>query len=172
MSDFRKPWERSEFRSSSDRPPRPGFKKPWEKRGGDDRPPRREGSFRKPWEKREDGDRPPRREGTFRKPWEARPEGGAEGGGEERRPFRPARRSEGFGGTFRRKPWESPDGRAPPRPPRSGFRKPWEDRAEGGEERPRRPWQDRGARSGEGRPSFGPHRKPRAAAIPAEGELV
>ena len=33
MSDFRKPWERSEFRSSSDRPPRPGFKKPWEKRG-------------------------------------------------------------------------------------------------------------------------------------------
>ena len=171
MADFRKPWERSEFRSSSDRPPRPGFKKPWEKRGGDDRPPRG-GGFKKPWEKREDGDRSPRREGSFRKPWEARPEGGAEEGGEERRPFRPARRSEGFGGTFRRKPWESPDGRAPSRPPRSGFRKPWEDRAEGGEDRPRRPWQDRGARSGEGRPSFGPHRKPRAAAIPAEGELV
>lgn len=190
MADFRKPWERSEFRSSSDRPPRPGFKKPWEKRGGDDRPPRG-GGFKKPWEKREDGDRPPRREGAFRKPWEARPEGGAEEGGEERRPFRPARRSEGFGGTFRRKPWESPDGRAPSRPPRSGFRKPWEARAEGGEERPRRPWQDRGAeggedrprrpwqdrgaRSGEGRTPFGPHgpkRKPRAAAIPAEGELV
>ena len=174
MADFRKPWERSEFRSSSDRPPRPGFKKPWEKRGGDDRPPRG-GGFKKPWEKREDGDRPPRREGSFRKPWEARPEGGAEEGGEERRPFRPARRSEGFGGTFRRKPWESPDGRAPSRPPRSGFRKPWEDRAEGGEDRPRRPWQDRGARSGEGRTPFGPHgphRKPRAAAIPAEGELV
>ena len=175
MADFRKPWERSEFRSSSDRPPRPGFKKPWEKRGGDDRPPRG-GGFKKPWEKREDGDRPPRREGSFRKPWEARPEGGAEEGGEERRPFRPARRSEGFGGTFRRKPWESPDGRAPSRPPRSGFRKPWEDRgAEGGEERPRRPWQDRGARNGEGRTPFGPHgphRKPRAAAIPAEGELV
>ena len=201
MADFRKPWERSEFRSSSDRPPRPGFKKPWEKRGGDDRPPRG-GGFKKPWEKREDGDRPPRREGAFRKPWEARPEGGAEEGGEERRPFRPARRSEGFGGTFRRKPWESPDGRAPSRPPRSGFRKPWEDRAEGGESpdgrapsrpprsgfrkpwedraeggeaRPRRPWQDRGARSGEGRTPFGPHgpkRKPRAAAIPAEGELV
>ena len=174
MADFRKPWERSEFRSSSDRPPRPGFKKPWEKRGGDDRPPRG-GGFKKPWEKREDGDRPPRREGAFRKPWEARPEGGAEEGGEERRPFRPARRSEGFGGTFRRKPWESPDGRAPSRPPRSGFRKPWEDRAEGGEDRPRRPWQDRGARSGEGRTPFGPHgpkRKPRAAAIPAEGELV
>ena len=174
MADFRKPWERSEFRSSSDRPHRPGFKKPWEKRGGDDRPPRG-GGFKKPWEKREDGDRPPRREGSFRKPWEARPEGGAEEGGEERRPFRPARRSEGFGGTFRRKPWESPDGRAPSRPPRSGFRKPWEDRAEGGEDRPRRPWQDRGARSGEGRTPFGPHgpkRKPRAAAIPAEGELV
>ncbi len=202
MADFRKPWERSEFRSSSDRPHRPGFRKPWEKRGGDDRPPRG-GGFKKPWEKREDGDRPPRREGSFRKPWEARPEGGAEEGGEERRPFRPARRSEGFGGTFRRKPWESPDGRAPSRPPRSGFRKPWEDRAEGGEspdgrapsrpprsgfrkpwedrgaeggeDRPRRPWQDRGARSGEGRTPFGPHgphRKPRAAAIPAEGELV
>jgi 23S rRNA (guanosine2251-2'-O)-methyltransferase len=190
MPDFRKPWERSEFHS--DRPPRGGsFKKPWEKREGGDRPPRREGSFRKPWEKREDGDRPPRREGSFRKPWEARPEGGAEEGGEERRPFRPARRSEGFGGTFRRKPWESPDGRAPARPsragfrkpwedrgeggedrpPRAGFHKPWEDRADGGEDRPRRPWQDRGARSGAGRPPAGP-RRPRAAAIPAEGELV
>ena len=52
MADFRKPWERSEFRSSSDRPPRPGFKKPWEKRGGDDRPPR--SGFKKPWEKRGD----------------------------------------------------------------------------------------------------------------------
>ncbi len=212
MADFRKPWERSEFRSSSDRPPRPGFKKPWEKRGGSPDGQAPSWPKRKPWEKREDGDRPPRREGAFRKPWEARPEGGAEEGGEERRPFRPARRSEGFGGTFRRKPWESPDGRAPSRPPRSGFRKPWESRgaeggknrpprsgfrkpwedrgaeggeerprpwqdrgAEGGEDRPRRPWQDRGARSGEGRTPFGPHgpkRKPRAAAIPAEGELV
>ena len=170
MADFRKPWERSEFRSSSDRPPRPGFKKPWEKRGGDDRPPR--SGFKKPWEKRgEDGaeERHP-----FRKPWESRGEGAE--GGEERRPFRPARRSEGFGGTFRRKPWESPDGRAPARPSRAGFRKPWEDRgAEGGEDRPprsgfRKPWQDRGER-GEGR-TFGPKRKPRAAAIPAEGELV
>ena len=191
MADFRKPWERSEFRSSSDRPPRPGFRKPWEKRGGSPDGQAPSWPKRKPWEKREDGDRPPRREGSFRKPWEARPEGGSEEGGEERRPFRPARRSEGFGGTFRRKPWESPDGRAPSRPPRSGFRKPWEDRAEGGEDRPRRPWQDRsaeggedrprrpwqdrGARSGEGRTPFGPHgphRKPRAAAIPAEGELV
>ena len=194
MPDFRKPWERSEFHS--DRPPRGGsFKKPWEKREGGDRPPRREGSFRKPWEKREDGDRPPRREGGFRKPWEARPEGGAEEGGEERRPFRPARRSEGFGGTFRRKPWEDRgdrgEGRPPragfrkpwedrgaegggDRPPRAGFRKPWENRGEGGEDRPRferKPWQDRGER-GEGRTGFGPKRKPRAAAIPAEGELV
>ena len=181
MADFRKPWERSEFRSSSDRPSRPGFRKPWEKRGGDDRPPR--SGFKKPWEKREDGDRPPRREGSFRKPWEARPEGGAEEGGEERRPFRPARRSEGFGGTFRRKPWED-RGEGGARPPRAGFRKPWESRGEeGGEARPprprfeRKPWEDRGPRGdrGEGRTAFGPHgphRKPRAAAIPAEGELV
>ena len=191
MPDFRKPWERSEFHS--DRPPRGGSsKKPWEKRGGDDRPPR--SGFRKPWEKREDGDRPPRREGSFRKPWEPRPESGAEPAGEERRPFRPARRSEGFGGTFRRKPWESPDGRAPSRPSRSGFRKPWEDRGESPdgqapswprrkpwEDRgspdgqapswPRRkPWEDRGSPDGQARPW--PRRKPRAAAIPAEGELV
>ena len=195
MADFRKPWERSEFRSSSDRPPRPGFKKPWEKRGGDDRPPRG-GGFKKPWEKREDGDRPPRREGSFRKPWEPRPESGAEPAGEERRPFRPARRSEGFGGTFRRKPWESRGEGAdrPPRagfrkpwesrgeeggedrPPRAGFRKPWQDRAEGGEDRPprprfeRKPWEDRGSPDGQAR--SWPRRKPRAAAIPAEGELV
>ena len=181
MADFRKPWERSEFRSSSDRPSRPGFRKPWEKREGGDRPPR--SGFKKPWEKREDGDRPPRREGSFRKPWEARPEGGAEEGGEERRPFRPARRSEGFGGTFRRKPWED-RGEGGARPPRAGFRKPWESRGEeGGEARPprprfeRKPWEDRGPRGdrGEGRTAFGPHgphRKPRAAAIPAEGELV
>ena len=211
MADFRKPWERAEFRSSSDRPSRPGFRKPWEKRGGDDHPPR--SGFKKPWEKRgesPDGQAPswPRR-----KPWEARPEGGAEEGGEERRPFRPARRSEGFGGSFRRKPWESPDGRAPPRPSRTGFRKPWESRdEEGGEDRPprsgfRKPWESRGEEGGEDRPprprferkhwedrggspdgqarpweSRGgspdgqarpwPKRKPRAAAIPAEGELV
>ncbi|MBQ6102651.1 MAG: 23S rRNA (guanosine(2251)-2'-O)-methyltransferase RlmB [Kiritimatiellae bacterium] len=191
MADFRKPWERSEFRSSSDRPSRPGFKKPWEKRGGDDRPPRP--GFKKPWEKRGEDGAEERR--PFRKPWESRGEGAE--GGEERRPFRPARRSEGFGGTFRRKPWESRGEGAdrPPRsgfrkpwesrgeeggedrPPRSGFRKPWEDRAEGGEDRPprprfeRKPWEDRGPR-GEGRTGFAPHRKPRAAAIPAEGELV
>ena len=114
MSDFRKPWERSEFRSSSDRPPRGGsFKKPWEKRGapGEERRP-----FRKPWEDRGEHGEGRTGFGPHRKPWEARPEGGAEEGGEERRPFRPARRSEGFGGTFRRKPWESPDGRAPSRP--------------------------------------------------------
>lgn len=195
MPDFRKPWERSEFHS--DRPPRGGsFKKPWEKREGGDRPPRREGSFRKPWEKREDGDRPPRREGGFRKPWEARPEEESPEGRAPSRPtFRPARRSEGFGGTFRRKPWEDRGDRGEGRPPRAGFRKPWEDRGaeheegrtgvgphrkpwenrgEGGEDRPRferKPWQDRGER-GEGRTGFGPKRKPRAAAIPADGELV
>ena len=154
MSDFRKPWERSEFRSSSDRPPRGGsFRKPWEKRGSPDgQAPSR--PFRKPWEDRgEGGARPPR--SAFRKPWESR---GAEGGKD-----RPPR--SGF-----RKPWEDRAEGGEERP-----RKPWEDRAEGGEESPRKPWQDRGARSGEGRTPFGPHgpkRKPRAAAIPAEGELV
>ena len=214
MSPFRKPWERDEFRSSDRPAPRGGFKKPWasDRRDGAPRPDR-EGGFRKPWERHgrdDDGAPRPPREGGFRKPWERDGDRSPDDGAPSR-PFRPARRSEGFGGSFRRKPWdrdggggggpdgqapswprrsgfrkpwedrgaeggESPDGQAPSRPPRAGFRKPWEDRgAEGGEERPRRPWQDRGARSGEGRTPFGPHgphRKPRAAAIPAEGELV
>ena len=113
MSDFRKPWDRSEFRS--DRPSRPPFRKPWDHDEGGGRPAPRSG-FRKPWDRDEGGDRPAR-SGGFRKPWDR-------DGGD-----RPA--------------------------PRTGFRKPWE---------------DRGPRGGD-RPAFGP-RKPRAAAIPAEGELL
>lgn len=162
MSDFKKPWERGEFRSGdAGRPPRKGgFKKPWDRaprgEGGGDRP-ARAGGFRKPWE-RDRGEaespegRAPARSRGFRKPWDR--DDRAEGG--EGRPAR---------GGFR-KPWdrdrgeaESPEGRAPSRP-RGGFRgagdrpgfrgsfrrdRPWEDR--GAERRPRagfrKPWEDR-----------------------------
>ena len=123
MSDFRKPWERSEFHS--DRPARSGgFRKPWEHDGGGDRPAR--SGFRKPWDRDEGGDRPAR-SGGFRKPWDR-------DGGD-----RPAR----FGGF--RKPWErndasgaaSPDGRAPSRPERPD--RPFRERGEGECEQEREP---------------------------------
>ena len=186
MAGFKKPWERD----GAPRPPRKGgFKKPWD-RGSEagpggrapSRPPR--AGFRKPWDRdaedSPDGRAPsrPTRSG-FRKPWEARGEGE---GGEERgdRPFRPARRSEGFRGSFRRdKPWEdrgSPDGQAPSWPKRGsfrkpGFRKPWEDRDRDDAPKPwALPRKDRSEGSPEGR---APSRPKRAAPIPVEGgELV
>ena len=202
MSDFKKPWERGEFRSGdAGRPPRKGgFKKPWDRapRGDAESPegraPSRSRGFRKPWDRgdrAEGGEGRPPRAGGFRKPWDR---GDRAEGGEGRPP-----RAGGF-----RKPWDRGDrteggeeeGRAPFRP-RGGFRgagdrpgfrgsfrrdRPWEDR--GAERRPRagfrKPWEDRAPADGEGAPegaapAEAPARPPRkrAAPIPVEGgELV
>lgn len=195
---FRKPWEND---GGHDRPARPagerrgGFKKSWDRDGGD-RPAR---GFKKPWERDDHdsgefrparshddfhgsfrGDRKPfgEKRGGFKKTWERdgedRPARGFKKPWDRDGEERPAR---GF-----KKPWER-DGED--RPAR-GFKKPWD---RDGEDRPARgfkkPWdrdgEDRPAKSfkkpwdndaeGAERPARS-FRKPRAAAIPAEGELV
>ena len=189
MSDFKKPWERGEFRSGGGAP-RPsrksGFKKPWDRDDADGgRPPRKSG-FKKPWDRDDaDGGRPPRKSG-FKKPWDRDDAGGDRpprrsgfkkpwdrDGGDDRseRPFRAAGDRPGFHGSFRRdRPsWGDRTDR-PARPGRGPFRKPWENRpADDGEPKP---WAFPRKERAEGEEAPRPARK-RAAPIPVEGgELV
>ncbi len=112
-SGFKKPWERRDDDERGDRGESRGFGRDNGRRfGGDggfdrgERPFRKASGFKKPWERRDDDEHGDRGSGGFRNT-------------RGDRPFRPARSSEGFEGSFSRKPWrDRPTSPAAPRKPR------------------------------------------------------